>query len=60
VEKKKTEYRSEEKILPRVGVTYKTRLGFDSLHLIHSQLGTTGNTALSLIYTLYSSPLHTH
>jgi hypothetical protein len=29
-------------------------------HLIHSQLGTTANTALSLIYTLYSSPLHTH
>jgi hypothetical protein len=24
------------------------------------QLGTTGNTALSLNYTLYSSPLHTH
>jgi hypothetical protein len=29
-------------------------------HLIRSQLGTTGNTALSLIYTLHSSPLHTH
>jgi hypothetical protein len=25
-----------------------------------TQLGTTGNTALSLIYTLYSSPLHMH
>jgi hypothetical protein len=25
-----------------------------------TQLGTTGNTALSLIYALYSSPLHTH
>jgi hypothetical protein len=32
----------------------------DLLHLIHSQLGTTGNTALSLYYTLCSSPLHTH
>jgi hypothetical protein len=29
-------------------------------HIIYSQLGTTGNTVLSLIYTLYSSPLHTH
>jgi hypothetical protein len=25
-----------------------------------TQLGTTDNTALSLFYTLYSSPLHTH
>jgi hypothetical protein len=32
----------------------------DLLHLIHSQLGTIGNIALSLIYTLCSSPLHTH
>jgi hypothetical protein len=32
----------------------------DLLHLIHSQLGNTGNTALSLFYTLCSSPLHTH
>jgi hypothetical protein len=27
---------------------------------LFAQLGTTGNIALSLIYTLYSSPLHTH
>jgi hypothetical protein len=39
-------------------VTYKTSFGFDDRiywRLIYSQLGT-----LSLIYTLYSSPLHTH
>jgi hypothetical protein len=27
---------------------------------LYIQLGATGNTALSLIYTLSSSPLHTH
>jgi hypothetical protein len=53
-------------ILSRVGglrVSYKTGFGLDDRiywQLIHSQLETTGNTALSLIYTLYSSPLHTH
>jgi hypothetical protein len=44
-------------------VTYKT--GFwigcvDLMHLIYSQFETTSNTALSLFYTHYSSPLHTH
>jgi hypothetical protein len=33
-------------------------IGF--IHLIHSQIGTAGNTALSVIYTLYSSPFYTH
>jgi hypothetical protein len=47
-------------LVSRVGVTYKTGFGLDLLQLMHSQLGTTGNRALSLIYTLYSSPLHTH
>jgi hypothetical protein len=32
---------------------------FDSLH-VYTQLGGTSNTALKLIYTLHSSPLHTH
>jgi hypothetical protein len=27
---------------------------------LFTQVGTTGNTALQLIYTLSSSPLHTH
>jgi hypothetical protein len=50
-------------ILSLVWVTYKTGFGLDDwiyYHLIHLQLGTTGNTALSLIYTHYSSPLHSH
>jgi hypothetical protein len=34
-------------------VTNKTGLGLDLIHLIHSQLATTGSTAVSLI-TLYT------
>jgi hypothetical protein len=52
-------------ILSSVVVTYRGGGGswfgwLDLLHLIHSQPGTAGNTALSLIYTLYRSPLLTH
>jgi hypothetical protein len=43
-------------------VTYKTGSGLDDWLYWHTftQLGTTSSTALSLFYTLYSSPLHTH
>jgi hypothetical protein len=45
-------------ILSRVGVTIDgVWIGLlDLLHLIHSQLGTTANTGLLLIYTLNGSP----
>jgi hypothetical protein len=51
-------------MLPRVGVTYGRvldwRIGFVAPY-IFTQFGTTtDNTAHSLLYTLYSSWLHTH
>jgi hypothetical protein len=44
-----------------VRVTSKTGSGLDDriIDTLFLQPGTTGNTALSPIYTLYSSPLHT-
>jgi hypothetical protein len=46
-----------------VTVTYKRGLGWMTGFIApytFTQFGTTGNTALSLFYTLSSSPLHTH
>jgi hypothetical protein len=43
-------------------VTYKRVLDWmiRFIYILYKQLGTIGNRALSLIYTLSSSPLHTH
>jgi hypothetical protein len=50
-------------ILSRVWVAYKTGFGWMIEFIAPyklTQLGTTGNTALLLFYTLSSSPFHTH
>jgi hypothetical protein len=41
--------------MSHVVVTYKTDFGVDLLHLIYSQLGTTGNNAIAILHTF---PVH--
>jgi hypothetical protein len=53
-------YSESNLILSRVGVTYKTSFGLDLLTLCTQHSGLQTITALSLIYTLHSSPLHKH
>jgi hypothetical protein len=50
---------SEENISSRVLVTIDGVWIGEQIYCPLTQLGTTGKTALSLIYTLYTSPLHT-
>jgi hypothetical protein len=52
----------KRRILSLVGVTVDGALGWmiGFIETLYAPFGTAGNAALSLIYTLYSSPLRTH
>jgi hypothetical protein len=49
-----------EIVLSRALVILDEIFGWIYGYIEHTQLGTTGNTALSVFFTLYSSTLHMH